>query len=357
MRDDFSNKTKDILAKRVAWRCSFPGCLRITIGPGHQNQIDVVNLGEAAHINAASKDGPRYDEKMTKEQRKSIENGIWMCRHHARMIDSDYINYSAATIKQWKILAEEEIYRLLKQLERDKMRNPTTLVSIGGDIVFEGIWKAVNNGSWIFEIFRFIIGQESDLREFNNSNLPKHQKYIVVETQGDGRLIKGDINWQFIDNNYEITINVEDKTSRTTPYHLTDISSSFEFENGDLKMVKGEDCAKQIIMISLSTNFGELFYAADFGSYFSSYYWRFKNDLELLLRLIKLEVTRLITIPYFDSSNKSDHPPLNFINRVIDIEFLNTELIKNQITIKLKLEWGDGKYWEDNIDIYIKPKM
>ena len=100
MRDEFTRKTKETLAKRVAWRCSFPGCERITIGPGHKNSVDIINMGEAAHINAASILGPRYDERMSTVQRSSIENGIWMCRQHAKMIDSDAINYSAETLKQ-----------------------------------------------------------------------------------------------------------------------------------------------------------------------------------------------------------------------------------------------------------------
>jgi len=139
MRDEFTNKTKELLAKRVAWRCSFPGCGRITIGPGHKDSKDIINLGEAAHINAASSNGPRYDEAMTSQQRESIDNGIWLCRHHARMIDSDYFNYSAATLKQWKTLAEENTYQLLKVFEKEEIKIQTNLVAIGHKILFQGI--------------------------------------------------------------------------------------------------------------------------------------------------------------------------------------------------------------------------
>lgn len=54
MRDNFTLKTKETLAKRVAWRCSFPGCGRITVGAGHKDNNHVINLGEACHIYAAS---------------------------------------------------------------------------------------------------------------------------------------------------------------------------------------------------------------------------------------------------------------------------------------------------------------
>ncbi|WP_461629513.1 hypothetical protein [Labilibaculum euxinus] len=356
MRDDFSNKTKDTLAKRVAWRCSFPGCGRLTIGPGHKDSSDTVNLGEAAHINAASSNGPRFDETMTSEQRKSIDNGIWMCRHHARMIDSDYFNYSSATLKQWKRLAEDETYRLLKELERGEIKQPTTLIAIGQEIVFEGIWKAVNNGNWIFEVEQFILGNENKLIDFNNSHNNNLERYIVIETQGDGRVIKGELNWEFVDGKYQISLKVEDKSPRTTPYGMKDLSHKFEIENGDLKLVEGEECAKQTIMLTLSTDFGDMWYSPSFGSFFSAYYWAFKDNQELLLRLFKLEITRLISIPHQDSFDKEKRPPLDFINRVIDIKIANIEIANYQIPIQLRLEWGDGKLWEDVIGVYIKPK-
>ncbi|WP_303917881.1 hypothetical protein [Draconibacterium sediminis] len=356
MRDDFSNKTKDTLAKRVAWRCSFPGCGRLTIGPGHKDSSDFVNLGEAAHINAASFNGPRFDETMTSEQRKSIDNGIWMCRHHARMIDSDYFNYSSATLRQWKKLAEEETYRLLKELERDDIKKPTTLIAIGQEIVFEGIWKAVNNGNWIFEVDKFVLGDENKLIDFNNSRRTELENYIVIETQGDGRIINGELNWELIEGKYQISLKVADKSPRTTPYGMKDLSAKLEFTDGDLKLVEGEECAKQTIMITLSTDFGDMWYSPDFGSFFSAYYWAFKDNPELLHRLIKLEITRLISIPHQDSFDKEKRPPLDFINRVIEIKIENLEIENHQIPIKLRLEWGDGKLWEDMIGIYIKPK-
>lgn len=367
MRDNFTKKTKDLLAKRVAYRCSFSGCRIITIGPGHLHSEDIINLGEAAHINAASKNGPRYDEKMTTEERKSIDNGVWMCRNHARMIDSDFINYSSDTLKQWKKIAENETYRLLKELEGANNKKPTTLVAIGKEVVFEGVWKAVKNEFWVFEVHDFLIGRQEDLVYFNEANRSPKEKYIVIESQGDGRIISGGLNWELIDEILEVSFQVEDKVSKSTPYHLTDISAKFEFEDGDIKLLKGEECAKQAIMIALSTDFGDMWYSPSFGSFFSIYYWAFKENPEVLKRFIKLEITRLTSIPDQDPTTKSgqpalnlvdngNRPPLDFINRVIEVKLLTKEIENDKITIQLRLEWGDGKHWEDKIDIYIKPE-
>lgn len=288
-----------------------------------------------------------------------------MCRHHARLIDTDYINYSPETIRQWKLLAEEEAYKALKELRSNFFSKPTTLVSIGEKIIFEGIWKAVRDGSWVFEAHNFIVGNENDLKTFDADESPD-QNYIVVESEGEGRFLKEGIDWTSFDNKIEIALKVENKLPRTTPYNLSDISAGFEFENGDIKIVTGEDCAKQIIMLTLSTDFGDLWYSPGFGSYFSIYYWATIGRPDLFERLIKLEITRLLSIPpkkqtnkngneLLDLLNDNDNPSLDFINRVTSVKILSPKN-DDKISIELRLEWGDGKHWEDQIDIYIKPE-
>lgn len=70
MRDNFSAKTKEKLAKGVAYRCSNPNCYKPTIA-SKKNGDGIINIGEAAHICAASPGGKRYDPKMTAEERSS----------------------------------------------------------------------------------------------------------------------------------------------------------------------------------------------------------------------------------------------------------------------------------------------
>ena len=58
MRDDFTTQTRTVLARRVGMRCSNPNCRKLTSGP--QKKADkALNIGVAAHITAASSDGPR----------------------------------------------------------------------------------------------------------------------------------------------------------------------------------------------------------------------------------------------------------------------------------------------------------
>ena len=59
-RDEFTEKTKATLAKRVGSRCSNPDCKQATQGP-HDEPSKASSVGVAAHITAASQGGHRYN--------------------------------------------------------------------------------------------------------------------------------------------------------------------------------------------------------------------------------------------------------------------------------------------------------
>lgn len=86
--------------------CSYPGCQVHTHG-AKADGIGSYTVGIACHIKAASPEGPRYDPSQTKDERRHINNGIWMCANHARMIDADDSPYTVETLREWKRAAEE----------------------------------------------------------------------------------------------------------------------------------------------------------------------------------------------------------------------------------------------------------
>jgi hypothetical protein len=106
MRHNFDEKTKQILARRVCYRCSNPQCRKQTTGP-QEDVTKVISIGVAAHITAASPGGPRFDSTMSPEKRKSGENGIWMCQNCAKLIDSDEKRYTVDLLREWKKFSEE----------------------------------------------------------------------------------------------------------------------------------------------------------------------------------------------------------------------------------------------------------
>ena len=105
MRDDFTQQTVDLLAKRVGVRCSNPSCRKLTIGP-RTDSTRIINIGVAAHITAAAPGGPRYDPILTPNCRRSPQNGIWLCQNCAKLVDNDLNRYAVEVLHKWKQRAE-----------------------------------------------------------------------------------------------------------------------------------------------------------------------------------------------------------------------------------------------------------
>ena len=99
-------RLKGNLPSHVGFRCSNPKCKRSTVGPAEEEDRSI-NIGVAAHITAASPNGPRYDSSLTSAERISASNGIWLCQNCAKLIDSDTSLYSAKKLRQWKKKALE----------------------------------------------------------------------------------------------------------------------------------------------------------------------------------------------------------------------------------------------------------
>lgn len=107
LRDDFSRKTKGMLAKRVANVCSNPSCRVRTIGPDEGGAGRLIS--GLLHISPPPRaGGPRYDPFMTLEERSGIDNGIWLCQNCAHLIDADSATYPVELLHRWKEQAERE---------------------------------------------------------------------------------------------------------------------------------------------------------------------------------------------------------------------------------------------------------
>lgn len=107
-RDDFSADTKRALADRVNNHCCFPGCWAVTLGPSDESGESTSRSGMACHIAAAS-GGPgarRAVSGMTAEERSSIDNGIWMCYTHGKLIDTDEVRFTIPMLQQWRVVGE-----------------------------------------------------------------------------------------------------------------------------------------------------------------------------------------------------------------------------------------------------------
>lgn len=104
-RDDFSASIVRMLAQRAGFQCSNPRCKRPTSG-AQLGGPGAVSIGEAAHITAASPGGPRYDPSLTPAERSGQENGVWLCRTCAALVDRDPSAFTAERLRGWREDAE-----------------------------------------------------------------------------------------------------------------------------------------------------------------------------------------------------------------------------------------------------------
>src|ERR671929_1108213 len=97
MRDEFNEDVKRIVAARAGYHCSNPSCRTLTSGP----QVDPsksLNVGVAAHITAASPGGPRYDAALSPEERRYVNNAIWLCQTCGKLVDNDDKRFTASDL-------------------------------------------------------------------------------------------------------------------------------------------------------------------------------------------------------------------------------------------------------------------
>lgn len=359
-RDDFTPNDKRIMAERVSWKCSFPGCGINTVGPNSDDQTKKINNGIAAHIHAAAPGGPRYNPQMSSDERKHISNGIWMCRAHGNLIDADYTEYSASTLRDWKSQAEKRASDSLKWPTQEAISKDATLIQLGNKIIYFAHWNAVHSQEWSFKLVAPFIGNSNLIKNYalEFSSLPEAEQYVVIESQGDARKIL-DIKIEILsEGRYLLLISVDKKPTPTNPHDLgmdlrVDDTGDISILNGDLATVKGIDAAKQKISICMSTIKGEMEGAKELGSFATHYYNEYKDDLEMFGKLILLELIRLSLIP-IGRANKDDKvASLHFVKRFLNVDIKSTELARSRFKAHIELEWGNGELWSGEIPIFV----
>lgn len=356
-RDEFTETTKRIMAERVAWRCSFPGCGKNTVGPDSADPKKRINNGTAAHICAAAKNGPRYDQSMSKEERRSITNGIWMCKDHGTLIDSDFTIYSADTLRLWKQESEYKAAETLRHPSSDKVTQSATFLQLGDGLMINVRWRIVDSNKWVFELVGMVIGEIEQLNQYilEFNNLDEHEKFVVIESQGDARklfsiALKQDI-WTFIELSVADKLPVEDPNNIGFDLRLGP-DGDLCIENG-ITRISGKEAAVQRLSTAIGLIKGEIEESPWLGSKVSSYYSQYHNQLEFLSRLIKMEFVRLSLIPmkrhFFSGESRS----LPFVKRFVHVSINSSSLVHSRLPINIELEWGDGTEWKGMISVFV----
>jgi hypothetical protein len=101
----FSPSTKEIIATQAGFICAFPACGVLTSGPSEEGTNSVARTGMACHISSRKPGGKRWDASMKPIQRRSTDNGIWMCYKHGKLIDADEARFTTEILHKWKELS------------------------------------------------------------------------------------------------------------------------------------------------------------------------------------------------------------------------------------------------------------
>jgi hypothetical protein len=101
-----------------------------------------LNIGVAAHITASAPGGPRFDASLTREERRHVNNGIWLCQVCAKLVDNDPARFSVELLQKWKRQAEDAARiacgsrHSANQLTVSRISQSSKILSYGGEHQF-----------------------------------------------------------------------------------------------------------------------------------------------------------------------------------------------------------------------------
>jgi hypothetical protein len=123
------------------------------------------------------------------------------------------------------------------------------------------------------------------------------------------------------------------------------------FKDGDLASVSGIDAAIQDIRIHLSTMPGDYIQSPLIGSGIGRYFEKYKANIGLLNRLIKIEIIKLLTVAIPGRAPEQTRPSFSYVNRVFSVSVLGIDDKEKSSIILLGIEWGNLETWEGKIKL------
>lgn len=125
---EYKRTTIRRLDKLSGNQCAEPSCEKNLIAEDGESIISKI-----CHIEAASKNGPRWNENMTDDERRDFSNLILLCDEHHTIIDNkvNETKFSVSLLKKWKTEHEAKILKLISG-SNILVKNPSALNIIVG---------------------------------------------------------------------------------------------------------------------------------------------------------------------------------------------------------------------------------
>jgi hypothetical protein len=237
--DNFNKQTKQFVALRAGLPWSFTGCPQRTAGPSEESAMAVTIVGDAAHICAAAPSGRRYVASMSPEERSHIDNAIWLCATHARLVDRDEVTFTIEGLRQMRRDRESACAREI-QLASNQSVHAHDLIAVGPEIVCTGELLGINGSEWSLHISNFVSGDFHALIAYGEKfpQSPQGDRYIIVNALGDGRVLAAAPNLTKSESGYLLQCRIEPSFPRIAAQKLGSQWAT-STENGDLFLEKG----------------------------------------------------------------------------------------------------------------------
>jgi len=166
--------------------CAEPNCRKKLIAEDGQSIISKI-----CHIEAASKEGPRWNEKMTDDERRDFSNLLLLCDEHHTIIDNknNEAIYTVSLLKKWKKDHEDKILQLSSN-KNILSKNPSALniiISFIGDKIIDDIVmsETINAPNTENKInFNNIIRFKPIIQEYAAYQGKLNKLYEEIEKQG-----------------------------------------------------------------------------------------------------------------------------------------------------------------------------
>ena len=113
-RRSYRSADTALLWSRSGGLCSFPECYTVCVLEANNGDQSAI-IGEIAHIEASSDDGPRPNPTLSDLERDAYSNLILLCPNHHRLVDSRDSTYTASMLRGWKQDTETRFCELLEQ--------------------------------------------------------------------------------------------------------------------------------------------------------------------------------------------------------------------------------------------------
>ncbi len=321
-------------------------------------------VGEAAHIHAASS-GPgarRYLATMPSEERSNINNAIWLCANHARLIDRDEVTYTADVLREMKQTHEAQCAAEIRSPSR-VTNSIGDLIAIGPDVICVGDILSGTQDVWQLSIRHFVEGDIHTLLSYVEGfhQADDYDRYVCVGSLGDGRVLRNAPSWVRQGSEYIVQCPIFPAFPRKgaselgTDLAISDANDLF-IENGNIATVSGVAALPQKIKLNLSLQRGESPFYKKFGSRVADYY-DLLRDSQWFEKLVKLEVIRLASIPYPDAVLKQRDTPFQCVEKVFGIETDGQASASGWLPINVDLGIKGLGRWKHEVAICVRPRQ